>query len=166
MLLSPSEKEIVAKRAAMLGAYSHKSSLRVSRSKANLQLLEKESRILPQSPIKRPREKKFNHAAGCSFAANGQVPPKLTDRWWERAPSHPGEGGNSTQRKLASKDYFTGTSKYKDMVKHDVEDILHFRTERLLSHESASSTYSGHRASGDVNNDVMLRLLLRESVNL
>lgn len=166
MLLSASEKEIALKRAAMIKAYHHKSSLLVSRSNAKLQLLEKETRILPQSPIIRPREKKFNHAQGCSLAAQGQKPPRILEKWWEQTPSAPGEKCNSTQRKLANRDFFTGTNKYRDRMHRTVEDTLHYRTERLLSHESSTSVYSGHRSGGDVHNDVMLRLLLRESVNI
>ena len=157
MLLSPAEREIAEKRRIMLEAYNRKSSLLTTRSQSKLDLLEKETRISPLSPIKRPTEKKFNHAKGCTLAANGQMPPKITRKWWLQKPSAPGEKCNKTQMKLANPTYFTGTNKYRNYEPE--ADRMHYRAERLMSHES-----TGHNAA-NVQADLFLRLQLRESCN-
>lgn len=168
MFMTNDEREIATKRLMMLKAYADKRIIVIPKYNATKQAAVEKQRIMPLSPIKRPKEKKFNHAKGCSIAANGQVPPRIANRWWEQTPSQAGEKCNVIQRKLSSDQFFTGTQKYKRQSEEhigeltDADGIDPHRAARLLSHVSVNSL-TAHRSSGDIHSEVLFRVQLRNN---
>jgi len=168
------DDEIRAKRLRMLKAYAEK-KVRQAHRVVELRALESAQRILPLSPIKRPKEKKFNHAQGCTMAANGQQPPRIEKKWWLKQPCKPGEACTSIQRKLSSEEFFTGTQKFRkyadeynafgDIVDEGVAGKEHGRVVRLVSNIS-STNLAAHRAGADLHSEMNFRVHLRESCNL
>jgi len=165
-----SYEDVREKRLRMLKAYADKREF-ASTTDARLRATrEKEMRIGPLSPLKRPKETKFNHKQGCTMAAKGQLPPSIEDKWWQKKPCQPGELCNKIQRKLSHEHFFTGTQKYKTLSTISGEitagsDAEMHRALRLLSHESATSL-AAHRSGGSLHDEISFRVHLRESVNL
>ena len=164
------ERLVRDKRLHMLKAYADKSIAAKERAARREQLRTKETTILPLSPIKRPKEKKFNHTQGCTIAANGQLPPKISDKekWWNQRPSVAGQLANGVQRKLSQKEFWTGTQKYRvndhhhehtgELIDVDDDQIIH-RAKSLFSHDL--SVDSAHRSASDTHAEVNFRVMLR-----
>ena len=167
------ERLVRDKRLHMLKAYADKSIAAKGLTAHRDRLRAKETTILPLSPIKRPKEKKFNHAQGCTIAANGQLPPKILDKdkWWSQKPSIAGELANGAQRKLSQKEFWTGTQKHGGNDHHhehmgeftdvDSEEISH-RAKTLFSHDL--SIDSAHRSASDTHAEVNFRVMLRGDI--
>ena len=167
---------IKEKRLRMLKAYLNKRNLLEHQKAKVLEIRQREATILPGSPIKRPKESKFNHSRGCTIAASGAIPPRINEKWWLKAPSRAGEKMNAIQKKLSSEQFFTGTQKFKQQSygpnnEEDHGDITDAsasernRAIRLLSNVSVTSL-TAHRASGDIHSEVNFRVHLRESCNM
>ena len=163
------EDEVRRKRLLMLKAYADKKVLQGTRQRELRTEQEVSRRFGPLSPIKRPKEAKFNHAKGCTIAAKGQVPPAIDDKWWRQPPSKAGELCNKIQRKLSHESFWTGTQKYKKASKgmEEIGEItagdeeeMH-RAARLVSHDSGARLLA-HRGGAEVHDELHFRVSLRE----
>jgi hypothetical protein len=106
--------EIVDKRLKILRAYKNKSNLSKSRSESQLAFIKKETEILPLSPIKVPRMKKFEWSASPCIAGSSSKPRPIPveSQWWKKDATQPGCAMNPTQSRLSLKENFTGSVKH------------------------------------------------------
>jgi hypothetical protein len=106
--------EIIDKRMKILRAYKNKAGLSKSRSEAELSRIQKETAILALSPIKVPKMKKFSYSVSPCIASSASKPPPIAknQHWWANEPSVAGSLMNDGQKRLSSKENFTGSVKH------------------------------------------------------
>ena len=133
--------EIIDKRLKVLRAYKTKQELKPLRRQQAQAIKKAASEIMPLSPIKVPRMKKFEWS--CSPCIAGQEGPSVIPReqqWWKNEPAVCGSLMNASQSRLSLKENFTGS------VKHN---FRHHRVRAVSRGVKFTDTYNSDNAIGD-----------------